>query len=441
MGVVNPLFSLEPHQRQKPDKMKVVAVLLLATAVFGWEDKMVFNKWSNMKAMESCWGEDNMKTYTVQLKRAISKCHATDAPELELPLYRSPFRFINAIMTSGQRHQEYLMESVQRMAQNMIQGQQFQNNQFQGQQFQNNQFQQQYRPNNQFQNQGRNDMYNMNKQQNFQGQQHFQGQQNFQGQNMQSNNMKYAQVMDTVSMMKFMREFMQDKYSKDNYNMDNMVQRNTYGNQRDNTNQFSQELMRRMSTQQRMPTQQNQFRFKREVNGDTKPHGSDANTLPGFLELGDRLAEKLKETKEKAIAKIGNFTCVMKQMNILNDQNELDVRGMKQQLEKFNMPSKWFKDHEIKNIDTCYQMSEAVPQSVQADYNYPGAPNLAKMKVFMKCCKESKRQTCMYQDMKVKLENNFGPLEKILEQTGLTETELFPLMQELLYSSEEMEYF
>merc|ERR1711934_1195003 len=195
MGVVNPLFSLEPHQRQKPDKMKVVAVLLLATAVFGWEDKMVFNKWSNMKAMESCWGEDNMKTYTVQLKRAISKCHATDAPELELPLYRSPFRFINAIMTSGQRHQEYLMESVQRMAQNMIQGQ---------------------------------NMQQQNKQ--------FQGQQNVQGQNMQSNNMKYAQVMDTVSMMKFMREFMQDKYSKDNYNMDNMIQRNTYGNQKDNTN-------------------------------------------------------------------------------------------------------------------------------------------------------------------------------------------------------------
>ena len=131
----------------------------------------------------------------------------------------------------------------------------------------------------------------------------------------------------------------------------------------------------------------------------------------------------------------------MKEMNILNNQNELDARGMKQQLEKYNMPSQWFKNNEIKHIDICYQMSEAVPQSVQDDYNYPGAPNLAKMKVFMKCCKESKRQTCMHQDMKVKIENNFGPLEKILEQTGLTEVELFPLMQELLYSSEEMEYF
>jgi hypothetical protein len=418
--------------------MKVVAVLLLATAVFGWDDQKVFKKWSGMKAMESCWGEDNMKTYTVQLKRAISKCHGTDAPELELPIYRSPFRFINTIMTSGQQHQEYLMEAVQKMAHNMVSEQNYnmqnmqQNNQFQGQQFQNqqnSQFQQQYMPKNQ--NQGRNDMYNMNPM-NFQGQ----------NDNMQSNNMKnmkYDQVMNTVSMMKFLKEYMQvhPMTSQDNYNMDNMVQRNTYSNQKDNTNQFSQELMRRMGGVQQ---KQNQFRFKREVNGDTKPQGSDANTLPGFLELGDRLAEKLKDTKEKAIAKMGNFTCVMKEMNVLTQENQINVRGMKQELEKFNMPSQWFKDHSVKNIDICYQMSEAVPQSVQADYNYPGFPNLAKMKVFMKCCKETKQKTCMHQDMKNKIENNFGPLEKILEQTGLTETELFPLMMSLLHSSEEMEY-
>merc|ERR1719402_1889273 len=167
-----------------------------------------------MKAMESCWGEDNMKTYTVQLKKAISKCHATDAPELELPLYRSPFRFINTIMTSGQQHQENLMQAVQSMARNMalnmmqtngMQSNMMHNsnnmmhNQMQNQQFQ-NRFQQQYQPN--YNQQGRNDMnYNMMNGQNFQGQKY--------RENMQSNNMPYDQVMNTVSMMKFMREFME----------------------------------------------------------------------------------------------------------------------------------------------------------------------------------------------------------------------------------------
>merc|ERR1711890_51199 len=371
-------WNLTKAQATKARRMKVVAVLLLATPVWGWQDEhRVFKKWSSMKAMESCWGEDNMKTYTVQLKKAISKCHATDAPELELPVYRSPFRFINTIMRSGQQHQENLMEAVQSMARNMN--------------------------------------YNMMNGQNFQGQKY--------RENMQSNNMPYDQVMNTVSMMKFMREFMENKYN----GMDNIAPRNY-----DNNQDYSQASFRRMGNQG--------IRFKRQVNGNTKPHGSDATILPGFLELGDRLAEKLKETKEHAIAKIGNFTCVMKEMNVLNDQNPIDVRSMKQELEKYNMPSQWFKNHEIRNIEICYQMSEAVPQSVQDDYEYPGAPNLAKMKAFLQCCKESKRRTCMYQDMKVKVENNFGPLEQILEQTGLTEAELFPLMQELLYSSEEMEY-
>merc|ERR1711890_93391 len=131
-----------------------------------------------MKAMESCWGEDNMKTYTVQLKKAISKCHATDAPELELPVYRSPFRFINTIMRSGQQHQENLMEAVQSMARNMA-SQMMQNNGMQGNMMHNT--------NNMMQNQM---------------------------QNMQSNNMPYDQVMNTVSMMKFMREFMENKYNR-----------------------------------------------------------------------------------------------------------------------------------------------------------------------------------------------------------------------------------
>merc|ERR1712173_483116 len=168
--------------------------------VWGWQDEhRVFKKWSSRKAMESCWGEDNMKTYTVQLKKAISKCHATDAPELELPIYRSPFRFINTIMSSGQQHQENLMQAVQSMARNMAQNM-MQSNSMQSTMMQNQFQQQQYQPNYQ---QGRNDMnYNTNQQypMNNQGQKY--------RANMQSNNMQYDQKINTVSMMKLMREFM-----------------------------------------------------------------------------------------------------------------------------------------------------------------------------------------------------------------------------------------
>jgi len=397
--------------------MKAVSVLFVATAALGWEDdEKMFNRWSNIKAMESCWGEDNMKTYMVQMKKAISKCHGTDAPELELPMFSSPFRFINTMMTSGQQHQENLMQAVQSMARNMAQNM-MQNNGMQNNMRQNtmNQFQKQYQPNNQ---QGRNDMnYNTNQQypMNNQGQKY--------RANMQSNNMQYDQTINTVSMMKLMSEFMENKYKQNN-----AVPRNF----RDNNNMDYSELIRSMLG--------NNMRYKRQANEDTNLQGSDINTLPGFLELGDRLVEKLKETQKHAISKIGKFTCVMKEMNVLTDQNRIDVHGMKKMLDSFNMPSEWFKNHEIRNIDICYQMSEGVPQSVQDDYDYPGAPNLAKMKVFMDCCQKTRRKTCMQQDMKVKIENHFGPLETILEQTGLKEHELFPLMMKMLHSREEMEY-
>merc|ERR1719186_192859 len=89
------------------------------------------------------------------------------------------------------------------------------NNNMMQNQFQNqNRFQQQYQPSHQ---QGRFDNYNTNQQypMNFQGQKY--------RENMQSNNMPYDQVMNTVSMMKFMREFMQDKYNQNNGNARNFM--------------------------------------------------------------------------------------------------------------------------------------------------------------------------------------------------------------------------
>merc|ERR1711953_264560 len=58
-------------------------------------------KWMKMKAMEGCWGKENMKLYTVSMKRAIAKCHQEDAPELSLPPFRSSYRFVNTMINQG----------------------------------------------------------------------------------------------------------------------------------------------------------------------------------------------------------------------------------------------------------------------------------------------------------------------------------------------------
>ena len=54
----------------------------------GAEDGNMGEKWARFKAMESCYGEDIMKTYMLKMKRAIAKCTKAEMPELDLPMFR-----------------------------------------------------------------------------------------------------------------------------------------------------------------------------------------------------------------------------------------------------------------------------------------------------------------------------------------------------------------
>merc|ERR1712168_690062 len=82
-------------------KMKLLLVFVLITVSLAWEDKKMMKYWEKMKAAESCWGEENFKQYMVSFKKAVAKCHGEDAPELDLPPFRSSYRFVNTLMNSA----------------------------------------------------------------------------------------------------------------------------------------------------------------------------------------------------------------------------------------------------------------------------------------------------------------------------------------------------
>merc|ERR1712020_474344 len=136
----------------------------------------------------------------------------------------------------------------------------------------------------------------------------------------------------------------------------------------------------------------NSMRFKRAA-GDN-------------LDLGDRLVEKLAEQRHHMEAKIGNMTCVMRELNVLDASNNIDVQAMKRDIQKYTMPSEWFKNKYEHLLDTC--------------------------------CEKAKMKLCMHQDIKKKVESNFGPMEDILQETQLTEHEFFPLVMQLLHGKEYM---
>ena len=87
--------------------MKLFVVLSLASVAIGGMDYEMTQKWQKLKTMESCWGEENMKLHTLNMKKAVSKCLQVDAPETDLPPFRYLNRFTNNLvqMANNRHHQ------------------------------------------------------------------------------------------------------------------------------------------------------------------------------------------------------------------------------------------------------------------------------------------------------------------------------------------------
>merc|ERR1712121_395933 len=400
MGVV----GLKSSQRLTgSNKMKVLAVLLLcgmaAAGGMGRDQKDMYKAWAGMKAMESCWGEENMKIHTINMKLAVSQCQQEDAPELNLPPFRSPYRFINTLMVSANRKEQTQMEFVYKMLQEM--------DKHQSSQYHSN-----------------HDNY---------------GHSNF-GSNGNSWTEKLVKRIAMKNAMKKIAEKMMSMLFEDKmrenmmkYKMQQVHGSNEY-KMREN-NPFSN----KNSYRQRM-TALLQQRHKRQADASIIAGGGAVTTLPESLDLGDRLADKLKKQQEEMKSRVGNMTCVMRKMGVLNDQSELDINTQKKTLKKYKFESKWLKERSEDDMEMCNKMAKSLPEEAQQEYNFPGVVNLAQVEAFMKCCQQSKLRTCVFYDVKKKLETNFGSVDTILEQTNLTENQLFPLVMNLLYG-DEMEYF
>merc|ERR1711978_682081 len=133
-----------------------------------------------------------------------------------------------------------------------------------------------------------------------------------------------------MQMMK-MKNMMRDNdqtYSSSSYNSDNVF--DMFSDMFDNYDQkdnyrSSSDYKNPMGRMSQFKNMFNSMRFKRAA-GDN-------------LDLGDRLVEKLAEQKHHMEAKIGDMTCVMRELNVLDASNNIDVQAMKRDIQKYTMPS------------------------------------------------------------------------------------------------------
>ena len=362
--------------------MKLLVVLSLTSVALGGMDYEMVQKWQKLKAMESCWGEENMKLVMVDMKKAIAKCSHEDAPELSLPPYRSSYRFVNTMINKGDNYEN--INDMATMFAKMMHEMKNRNSNYQV---------------NSYSRHGDNKMDKM------------------------------RMMMKMMKMNNMMNDHSSSSSRSDDNDMYDMFSEMFDSSSDRMDNYRSSDYSNQMGRMSHFKNMFNNMRYKRAA-GDN-------------LDLGDRLVEKLAEQKQHMEAKIGNMTCVMKELNVLDASNNIDIQAMKRDIQKYTMPSEWFKNKYEHLLDTCYEMATNLPADIAENSVVTGdsfgTVKLGEVKMFTKCTEKAKTKLCMHQDIKKKVESNFGPMEDILQETQLTEHEFFPLVMQLLHGKE-MDY-
>jgi hypothetical protein len=158
-----------------------------------------------------------------------------------------------------------------------------------------------------------------------------------------------------------------------------------------------------------------------------------------IFELGDRLTEKLKSEQQKMQAQFGNASCVLQELDIVDQNLEIDVNAMVESVKKGEwgeFPDEWLKEHHIKDCRTCATFANSIPDLVFEDCPY--GEKWGRIMMFFQCESEQKYKTCMNHDMKQKLEKSFGKIEDLEQATGLPEYQLLPLTMKLLHEQMDM---
>ena len=76
-----------------------------------------------------------------------------------------------------------------------------------------------------------------------------------------------------------------------------------------------------------------------------------------LYELGDRLSEKLMEQKEEMMVKMGNWSCVLKELRMVDEDMELDLEAMLNNIKGMNIRDSWLLQQTIEDTRTCYAVS------------------------------------------------------------------------------------
>merc|ERR1712107_433202 len=197
-----------------------------------------------------------------------AKCSHEDAPELSLPPYRSSYRFVNTMINKGDSYEN--INDMATMFAKMMHEMKNRNSNYQV---------------NSYSRHGDNKMDKM------------------------------RMMMKMMKVSNMMNDHSSSSYRSDDNDMYDMFSEMFDSSSDRMDNYRSPDYSNQMGRMSHFKNMFNNMRYKRAA-GDN-------------LDLGDRLVEKLAEQKHQMEAKIGNMTCVMKELNVLDASNNIDIQAMK----------------------------------------------------------------------------------------------------------------
>merc|ERR1712115_399293 len=156
------------------------------------------------------------------------------------------------------------------------------------------------------------------------------------------------------------------------------------------------------------------------------------------FDLGSKLHEKLEHKKEHMEEMYGNMTCMLRECQVLDSENKFYPEGIKMEWDEWKnkIEDDWLRSQLEKYCDQCIEFAENLPQSMLDDCPWGG--EMVKTKMYMKCMMKKKVKTCMRKDIKDKLEEHFGGVDKLVTETKIPEYELYEIVKQMLKGPEMM---
>ena len=148
----------------------------------------------------------------------------------------------------------------------------------------------------------------------------------------------------------------------------------------------------------------------------------DANHM-----LPDQFVERLAGIRTEWMTTIGNWTCILEDMGLIDSEMNLSEEGIMKCLDEYDFEGRdWLKTKLTADYSNCYKYATTLPESTLNECSV--GPQLTSIMHFKKCMKMHKLDTCMQYDVMEKMEDHKMPVPELAKSLEVEEKDILNVL-------------